>query len=90
MLKRIFALLIVSSLYACTAMKVAQLDTATGRFPTTVKATVVKSEKVDLDTMKSLLLLPDNDFVIGQIANVKYFDETITFCLLYTSPSPRD
>lgn len=62
----------------CTSMKVAQLDPTTGRFPTTAVATVVKSEKVNLDSMKMLLLLPDNEFVKGQIANIKYFDKTMT------------
>jgi len=63
---------------ACTSMKVAQLDSATGRFPSSTEATVVKSVKVDLDTMNELLLLPDNDFVKGQIGNINYFKETIT------------
>jgi len=59
-------------------MKVAELDPVTGRFPTKSTATVVKNEKVELDTMKALLLLPDNDFIKGQIGNVHYFDTTIT------------
>lgn len=67
------------SLIGCAAMQVAELDPETGRFPTTITATVVKSEKVDLDAMKGLLLLPDNDFFQGQVSNIHYFDETITF-----------
>ena len=59
-------------------MEVAELDQTTGRFPTTAKATVVTSVETDLDSMKSLLLLPDNDFVVGQIGNIHYFDETMT------------
>ncbi|KUM54662.1 hypothetical protein AR688_15375 [Rheinheimera sp. EpRS3] len=59
-------------------MKVAQLDPTTGRFPTKNQATIVKSSPVDLDSMKSLLLLPDNDFVKGQIGNINYFNATIT------------
>ncbi|MDP2713713.1 hypothetical protein [Rheinheimera sp.] len=78
MIKNILLLVLSCCLAACSSMKVAQLDPNTGRFPTKTTATVIKSEKVDLDSFKSLLLLPDNDFVKGQIANVKYFDKTMT------------
>ena len=67
-----------ASLVGCSSMQVAELDPATGRFPTNAEATVVKSVQTDLDAMKSLLLLPDNDFVKGQLANINYFDETMT------------
>ena len=60
-------------LAACSSMKVAELDPITGRFPTKNTATVVKNEKVDLDALKALLLLPDNDFIKGQIGNVNYW-----------------
>ena len=43
------------------------------------EATVVTNVKTDLDSMKALLLLPDNDFVKSQIGNTHYFDETMTF-----------
>lgn len=78
MFKNLMLAVLSMLLFACSSMKVAQLDQETGRFPSRTEATIVKSVKVDLDSMKSLLLLPDNDFVKGQIANVKYFDETIT------------
>lgn len=78
MMRNILLIVLSGVLTACSSMKVAQLDPNTGRFPTKTAATVVKSEKVDLDAFKSLLLLPDNEFVKGQISNVKYFDNTIT------------
>jgi hypothetical protein len=78
MIKNLLFIAVSIFLFACSSMKVAELDPKTGRFPTSVKATVVKSEKVDLDSMKALLLLPDQDFVKGQISNIKYFDQTIT------------
>lgn len=78
MLKKYFLVISVLLLTACSSMKVAQLDPNTGRFPTKNQATIVKSSPVDLDSMKSLLLLPDNDFVKGQIGNINYFDATIT------------
>ena len=65
-------------LAACSNMQVAKLDSATGRFPTKTQATVVKSETVNLDAMSSLLLLPDNDFIKGQMGNINYFQKMIT------------
>lgn len=67
------------SLTACSSMKVAEVDPQTGYFPTSTKATVVVSRSVDLDLKKSLLLIPNVEFVKGQITNIKYFDEVITF-----------
>lgn len=77
-LKKLVALFLVLTLSACASMQVAELDPETGRFPTKQKATVVKSTPTDLDSMKSLLLLPDNEFVKGQIKNINYFDKSIT------------
>lgn len=72
-------LLAVLLIDGCTQMKVAEVDPKTGYFPTTVKASVLTSKPIDLDAKKSLLLIPNQDFVKGQIANVKYFDEIMTF-----------
>ncbi len=78
MTKRILLLSLLVFLASCTSMKVAPLDPNTGRFPTKAVANVVKSEKVELDELRSLLLLPDNDFFKGQIRNINYFDKAIT------------
>lgn len=83
-LKVVTCIIFITLISACTSMKVAKLDPKTGRFPTKTKATVVTSVKTDLDTMNSLLLLPDNEFVKGQIANVNYFGKTITLDELET------
>jgi len=78
-MKTIFISSLLTFLVGCgPSMQIAEVDSSTGRFPSEIKATVVSSVKTDLDSMKSLLLLPDNDFVKGQIANVHYFDETMT------------
>lgn len=60
-------------------MKVAEVDQKTGYFPTSTKATVITSTPIDLDSHKALLLIPSQDFVKGQIGNIKYFDEIMTF-----------
>lgn len=77
-MKAISLLLILVTLIGCTSMKVVELDPVTKRFPTKVQATIVSSMDTDLDEMKNLLLLPDHDFIKGQIGNISYFDETIT------------
>src|SRR5690554_6561131 len=66
-------------LSACTTIKVAKFDPETNRFPTKNKATIVKSDDVDLDSMNDLLLMPENDFVQGQLKNINYFKETMTY-----------
>jgi hypothetical protein len=66
-------------LTACSSLKVAKIDPNTGYFPSKNFATVVKSEKVDLDAMKAMILVPDADFEKGQIKNIGFFDEVITF-----------
>lgn len=61
-----------------TYQTVAAVDTSTGLLPTTVQATVIKSEKMDLDTRKELLVFPgDSDFVINQIKEIGYFDTVL-------------
>lgn len=79
MTKRLFLLLLSCFVVGCTSLKVTQLDPNTGRFPTKEKATVVKSEKVDLDSLKSVLLISDNYFIKGQLENIHYFGKIITF-----------
>jgi len=64
---------------ACTSMKVTQVDDKTGHFKANVTATVLVSKPIDLDSRKALLLIPNDDFVKGQVASIKYFEETMTF-----------
>lgn len=61
-----------------THMQVTTLNPKTGRFPTRQEATVVTSVRTDLDKFKSLLLMPDNEFVRGQVHNIRYFEQTMT------------
>lgn len=76
---RIFFIIIASLLLSsCSNMKVAKVDPATGYFKTNSQAVTTVSKAVDLDSMKSLLLIPDEDFVKGQINNIGYFDRMIT------------
>lgn len=79
MIRFLSTLWVVLSLGACSSMKVTEVDSKTGYFPTTTKASVITSKTIDLDSRKSLLLVPNVEFVKGQIANIKYFDEIMTF-----------
>lgn len=72
----IFALLFLN---ACTSMKVAEVDAKTGYFPTSKKATVTKTIPIDLDKYRSLILVPKPDFIEGQIKNMGYFSEVMSF-----------
>jgi hypothetical protein len=66
-------------LSACTQLKVINTDPKTGYFPASSKATVIKSTPIDLDSKKALILVPKPDFIEGQIRNIGYFDEVISF-----------
>lgn len=77
-LKRPALLSVLGLIGVRTHMQVTTLNPKTGRFPTRQEATVVTSVRTDLDKFKSLLLMPDNEFVRGQVHNIYYFDETMT------------
>lgn len=64
---------------ACTSMQVSEVDPQTGYFKAGKQAQTIVKKRVDLDSMKSLLLIPDEDFIRGQIENIKYFDEIMTY-----------
>jgi len=65
-------------LFACTVGKIVETNPSTGYFPGNKKATIVLSKPIDLDAHKALIVVPDSDFVSGQLKNVKYFDEVLT------------
>src|SRR5689334_4579809 len=77
---RLFVMLLLAAVVsACTSFKVAPIDEKTGHLPSSSKAAVIMSKPMDLDSRKALLLVPNSDFVKGQVSNLKYFDDTMTF-----------
>jgi hypothetical protein len=78
---RIFlTLLITFTLSACgTFDQVVKMDSATGYFPTDVKATVVTATDTDLDKMRSLILVSNDNFTGEMVKNIGYFDKVINF-----------
>ena len=77
MLKR--ACIIIASIlaFACSSQRVVDLDRS-GHYPGRTTANVVSSKPFDLDSRRSLILVPPNDFLKGQIANIHYFGDVIT------------
>lgn len=79
-MKKLVVILVLALLtVGCSSLKVAKIDPKTGYFPSKKFSNVVKSTPVDLDSMKALVLVPNADFEKGQIKNMGYFDEVITF-----------
>lgn len=76
--KRPALLSVLGLIWGRSHMQITTLNPKTGRFPTRQEATVVTSVRTDLDQFKSLLLMPDNEFVRGQIHNIRYFEQTMT------------
>lgn len=64
-------------LLACSSQKVVELD-KTGHYPGRTTANVILSKPFDLDSRKSLILVPPNDFIKGEVTNMRYFGEVIT------------
>ncbi|WP_426430939.1 hypothetical protein ACPX19_00920 [Winogradskyella sp. HB-48] len=50
-----------------------------GYFNSTKKATILVSESFDLDSNKSLLVVPNSPFMKGMAEKINYFDRIITF-----------
>jgi hypothetical protein len=67
------------ALTACSSMQVATVEPETGYFKAKKQAATIVSKQKNLDSMKDLILIPDEDFVKGQINNIGYFDKVITF-----------
>jgi hypothetical protein len=74
-----FTVVAVSSfwLLASSSQRVVELDSS-GHFPGRTTATVVLSKPFDLDSRKDLIVVPPNDFLKGEVANIHYFNEIIT------------
>lgn len=63
---------------SCTNFKVITRDSKSGYFKTSVSANIIKAESnIKLDSLKSLIVVPKNDFLIGMTQNLNYFDSVI-------------
>jgi hypothetical protein len=65
---------------SCTTFKVGQRDPKTGYFKTNSSAPILESkDNINLDSLKSLVLVPNNQFLIGMTKNLNFFNEVISF-----------
>ncbi|MGS2717835.1 hypothetical protein ACVBE9_06665 [Eionea flava] len=78
-MKRLMVVGLFLILTACSSMQVTTVDPNTGYFEAKKQAVTTVSKFVDLDSIKQLILIPDEDFVKGQINNIGYFDKVMTF-----------
>lgn len=76
---RLLSIAIVSFVFAGCNFQISKIDSSTGYFPTEVKADVVLKKPFDIDQRKSLLLVPNSEFIKGQAINIGYFDEVMDF-----------
>jgi hypothetical protein len=76
-MKKLTLVLLLGVVIACTQFKVTTIDPRTGYFPSGKKADVIKSERYDLDSMKSLILVSAGTFGEGQVKNINYFEKVI-------------
>jgi len=67
-------------LTACgvSALKIVEMDSKTGHFPSDKKAAVVKKTAIDIDSRKSLILVFEKNFAKGMVENIGYFEKVIT------------
>jgi hypothetical protein len=68
---------IILCLAACSSQRVVELN-GEGHYPGRTTATVVLNKPFDIDSRKDLILVPSNEFLKGQITNIRYFHEVIT------------
>ena len=78
-IRLLFLATLVVSFVSCTSGKVVKRNEVSGYFPSTEKATVLKSESVELDSKKSLLLVPNDEFTMGMAKEIGYFEKVINF-----------
>lgn len=64
-------------LSGCSVLKVAKIEPTTGYFPGGKIANIIKNESINLDSMKSLILVTGGEFVKGQVENIGYFGQVI-------------
>lgn len=66
-------------LFSCTTLKVTKREADTGYFPTFMKATIIHSKKTNLDQYNQLALVPEDDFSLGMLKEIGYFDTVVNF-----------
>ena len=74
-------ILIATTITSCGSFeKVTTLNANTGRFPAKNKTVItLKKTSVNVDTLKTLIIVPNTTYWIEMSKNMKYFKEVMTF-----------
>ena len=72
-----FVLVLLSACNTLQTLQITETDPETGYFPSDLSINVVKNERFDIDSKKSLLLVRDQEFTGQIVKNIGYFDEII-------------
>jgi len=78
-MKRILVLLIIAGLTACGTVGEVTTRQEDGKFKASKEAEVVISKPFDLDSHKSLLVVPNGKYMLGMSENIGYFDKVMKF-----------
>ncbi|WP_291135514.1 hypothetical protein [Flavobacterium sp. UBA7663] len=81
-MKKIIFLLLIITLTSCgTFNKTSKIDEKTGLFPAKKNkiVTILKDEVVKRDTLKKLIIVPNDEYSIEMTKNLNYFDKILTF-----------
>jgi hypothetical protein len=79
-----YSTLLTIALCSCgTIGKVTTLNPKTGRFPANDnEVTILKKVSVNADTLKSLIIVPNTQYCLEMVKNMKYFNEVMTLAQL--------
>jgi len=78
MLRQAFLAVLCMAFVGCTSQKVVEVDPKTGRFPTTATATVTLNKPYELDAHRALVIVPNSEFVKGEVVNMHFFTQVMT------------
>ncbi len=79
MKKNLLILISCFTLISCgTVGKVSERQ-ENGKFKATKTAKIIKSTPCDLDTQKTLLVVPNDKYMLGMAENLNYFDKVLKF-----------
>jgi hypothetical protein len=73
-----FGLFLAFYIISCTVLKVTERE-ENGYFPASNVAYMVENKNVNLDTIKSLLVVQNGEFMYGMAQRLDYFDTIVTF-----------
>jgi hypothetical protein len=77
-IKNIVYIMLIAAPLSCSVMKVSDRNQY-GYFNESKSAITIKLVNINLDSLNSLILVPNNSFTKGMVEEISYFDSTLTF-----------